>query len=82
MAKLIVEMPDELHAKLKRHAAADRKTLKVIVISLVDQYLRRPPTTVSGTSTGLCGAWKEPRSAEEIVSDIRSSRRWRTRQLP
>ncbi len=80
MGKLIVELPDSLHIQLKKQAAADQKTLKTIVISLLDSYLHHPLPRSSKRATGLCGAWKDNRSAEAIIAELRSSRRWWTRQ--
>ncbi len=76
MAKLIVELPDELHAQLKRQAAVDRKTLKVIVLSLLDQYLRHPVLPSSKKTTGLCGVWKGHESAQTLAGELRAARRW------
>ena len=75
MGKLIVELPDDLHVQLKRQAATDRKTIKVIVVSLLDQYLRHPTVRSLKRATGLCGAWKDRRSAEALLRELRASRR-------
>ncbi|MBI2885413.1 MAG: hypothetical protein HYY15_04490 [Candidatus Omnitrophica bacterium] len=77
MSKLIVELPEHLHASLKKHAAMEHKTLKVIVTSLLSQYLTHPGQMLPRTTTTLCGAWKDRRAAEALVADIRAARRWR-----
>ena len=82
MGKLIVELPEELHAQLKRQAAADRKTLKTIVISLLGHYLQGPTPVRVKRTTGLCGAWKDRRSASALIADGRSAREWWTRSRP
>lgn len=83
MGKLIVELPDELHTHLKEQAAAGHQTLKIIVTSLLQQYLRHPGRHGSlKHSTGLCGAWKDRRNAHEIHADLRSSRQWRLGARP
>ena len=79
MGKLIVELPDELHGQLKKQAATDRKTLKMIVISLLDQYLHKLPAARSTKASGLCGAWADGRSAKALAAELRASRRWWTR---
>ena len=79
MSKLIVELPEELHARLKQQAAAHRKTLKTIVISLLDQYLKTPSRAGAHTPTRLCGAWKDRQTAKAMIAELRSSRRWWTR---
>lgn len=79
MGKLIVELPDELHARLKAQALTDHKTLKVIVTTLLQHHLKSPriASPKKATGTGLCGAWKDPHSAEELIAAFRASRRWR-----
>ncbi|MDP3722732.1 MAG: hypothetical protein Q8R91_04455 [Candidatus Omnitrophota bacterium] len=77
MGKLIVEVPDGLHARLKQQAAADHQTLKIIVTALLDQYLAHPGHHAPRKATGLCGAWKDRRDAEAVLADVRSARRWR-----
>ncbi|MBI2879043.1 MAG: hypothetical protein HYY19_04915 [Candidatus Rokubacteria bacterium] len=77
MAKLIVELPEEVHRELKRKATHEHRTIKGVVTDLVEGYLslgRDAPTRPAGT--GLCGRWKDPRTAAEILKDIKSRRRW------
>ena len=77
MGKLIVELPDELHARLKAQAITDRKTLKIIVTTLLQHHLRNPRPASPKKATGLCGAWKDSHSAEELIAAFRASRQWR-----
>jgi len=79
MGKLIVELPDMLHLQLKKQAIADHKTVKVVVTTLLQQYLKNPLRIAPKSSTGLCGAWKDRRPPEELLSEIRSARRWSIR---
>lgn len=77
MGKLIVELPDEIHGELKKRAAVDRKTQKEIVTNLIKKYLiGTQKHGVSKKKTGLCGMWEDGRSAEEIIRDIKSHRKW------
>ncbi|MBI5025294.1 MAG: hypothetical protein HZC12_00915 [Nitrospirae bacterium] len=77
MGKLIVELPDEIHGELKKKAATNHKTLKDIVTRLIDEYLHVPEKQVSTKKkTGLCGSWDDARTADEIIKDIKSRRRW------
>ncbi len=79
MGKLIVELPDEMHSELKKKAATDHKTLKDIITELIDEYLYSPAKpSPSKKKTGLCGSWSDKRSADEIIKDIKSSRKWFT----
>jgi hypothetical protein len=77
MAKLIVELPDEIHGELRKKAAVTHKTLKDIVTGLINEYLyvddKYPPDK---KKTGLCGKWNDERTAEEIVKDIKAHRKW------
>lgn len=78
MGKLIVELPNELHTQLKQRAAAGHTTLKIIVTSLLRQHLSHAGGHgLRKHATGLCGAWKDRRSAREISEDLRVSRQWR-----
>ena len=84
MAKLIVELPEEVHRELKRKATHEHRTIKDVVTDLVEGYLslgRDAPARPA--ATGLCGRWKDPRTAAEILTDIKSRRRWfRGRRAP
>jgi len=75
MGKLIVEIPDNLHENLKRNAALNKKTIKEIIINLITNYLAQNRKSEL-KETGFCGKWKDQRSPEEIISDIKSHRRW------
>ena len=75
MSKLIVELPETLHMRLKRQAAEEHKTLKIMVTTLVSDYLAHPRAKGSNVAaTHLCGAWKDTRSAETLIKDLRASR--------
>jgi hypothetical protein len=77
MRKLIIELPDDLHSELKKRAAMHQKTLRSIVTDLINVYISEPRNHVlAHEETGLCGAWEDARSPEEIIKDIKSHRRW------
>jgi len=76
MGKLVVELPDEIHEAIKRKAALSNKTIREIVISLLNDYLSREGKTEKLQETGFCGKWEDERTAEEIISDIKSHRKW------
>jgi len=76
MGKLIVELPDEIHEAIKRKAALSNKTIREIVTSLLNDYLSREGKTEKLQETGFCGKWEDERTAEEIISDIKSHRKW------
>jgi len=76
MAKLIVELPEELHKELKKSAAISHRTIKNVVTDLVEEYLSRGEKKEDLEETGLCGKWEDTRSAEEIIADINAHRNW------
>lgn len=77
MGKLIVELPDEIHGELKKKAAVNHKTLKTIITGLINEYLYSPDKQVPPQkSSGLCGKWADDRTADEIIKDIKSHRKW------
>lgn len=81
MGKLIVELPDDIHGELKKKAATDHKTLKDIITGLIDEYLFAPEKQAAAKKkSGLCGKWDDERTADEIIKDIKSHRKWLTRQ--
>ncbi len=81
MGKLIVELSDDIHGELKKKAAADQKTLKDIVTGLINEYISTEESHLpSKKKTGICGAWDDKRTAEEIISDIKGKRKWFARR--
>ena len=76
MRKLIVELPNKIHEAIKREAALNNKTIKEIVTTLLNDYLSRKEETGNLQETGFCGRWEDERTADEIISDIKSHRKW------
>jgi hypothetical protein len=77
MSKLIVELPDELHGELKKKAINDQKTIKEVITELIYEYISSPKNQTSAKrNTGLCGSWEDERTADEIIKDIKTHRRW------
>lgn len=76
MAKLIVELPEELHKELKKTAALSHRTIKNVVTDLVEEYVLRGEKREEIKETGLCGRWEDSRSPQEIIADIRAHRNW------
>ena len=76
MGKLIVELPENLHQELKRKATLDHRTIKEVVTDLLQGYLSRTKEFESLKETGLCGTWEDTRTADAIIADIRSHRKW------
>ncbi|MEK7878888.1 MAG: hypothetical protein AAB285_03430 [candidate division NC10 bacterium] len=77
MAKLIVELPEEVHKELKRKATHEHRTIKNVVTDLVEGYLSLGREDIGRAGeTGLCGRWEDTRTAVEIITDIKSHRKW------
>ncbi len=76
MGKLIVELLDEIHRKLKKRAAMKHKTMKDIITELIHEYLYTQEKQVpTKKKTDLCGSWDDERTAEEIIRDIKTHRK-------
>lgn len=78
MKKLIVELPEPLHQRLRETALGEHRTIKAIVTDLVAEYVVKPHP--AGESAELRGSWDDPRPAEEIVAEIVAGRHWMTRR--
>ena len=76
MSKLIVEIPDQMHSQLRKAAALSDRTLREILMDLLQDYLARQRDAKSLKDTGLCGKWVDDRSADEIIRDIKQHRSW------
>ncbi len=72
------DMDDQLYAYLKARAKRRRRSLSQEVISIIEEHLSSPDKDVYGATQeflSLAGSWKDARSAEEIVEDIRRARK-------
>ncbi len=83
MATLQVrDIDDRLYEFLKRSAKLQNRSISQEVITIIQTYLssaQTPSVNATQEFLALTGAWKDEKSAEEIVSDIRSSRTGTTR---
>jgi|WetSurMetagenome_2_1015567.scaffolds.fasta_scaffold144378_3 hypothetical protein len=79
MATLQVrEIDDGLYDILKSVAQKERRSLSQEVVSILESYVRNPLSRISDTTEefiALCGSWKDSRSAEDIIKDIKSHRK-------
>lgn len=76
MAKLIVELPEEVHGELKKRAMLAHRTIKEVVMELVQRFISEQQEQINVTKTGFCGKWEDVRTGDEIIEDIRSHRNW------
>lgn len=79
MANLQVrDIDDRLYESLRERATREKRSISQEVVLILEKYLSRPNAyDVNPTDEflSLSGSWKDERTAEEIISDIRSSRR-------
>ena len=67
-----VRLPTLLKRRLSEYAALHHQSMTEVVQNALEILLRR--TSHSSKESGLCGIWKDDRSAEEILEDIRTHR--------
>jgi plasmid stability protein len=83
MANLQVrDIDDRLYESLRERATREKRSISQEVILILQKYLSRPNAyDVNPTDEflSLSGSWKDQRTAEEIIGDIRSNRRRSTR---
>ncbi|HSR69622.1 MAG TPA: hypothetical protein VLU25_16950 [Acidobacteriota bacterium] len=85
MANLQVKgVDDEFYERLKFLAAAENRSVSQQVLKILQEYLAKEKALRSVKPPGqvlldLFGSWKDERSADEIVEDLRRARRSSTR---
>lgn len=82
MATLQVRsIDDQLYKALGKMAARDHRSISQQVIAILKEHISQPArhTTATEDFLALCATWKDNRTAEEIVTEIRSSRKSGTR---
>ncbi len=81
MANLQVKgIDDRLYEELKALAVSQNRSVSQEVIHLLKTYLTKAQHIRKGKTPAqvlldLGGSWEDPRSAEEIVKDLRQARR-------
>ncbi len=77
MATLQVrDIDDRLYNFLKSSAKRQNRSISQEVVTIIENHLNSSVNTKNATLEflSLTGAWKDEKSAEEIVKDIRNSR--------
>jgi plasmid stability protein len=78
MATLQVrDIDNRLYDCLKVSAKLQNRSISQEVITIIQNYLNSPQKTTVNTTLeflALSGAWQDAKSAQEIVTDIRSNR--------
>jgi len=77
MATLQVrDIDDRLYNSLKSSAKRQNRSISQEVLTIIENYLNSSVTPKNSTLEflTLTGAWKDEKSAEDIIKDIRESR--------
>ncbi len=79
MANLQVkDIDDRLYESIKVLAINEKRSISQEVVYILQKYLSKPKDFDKNPTDeflNLAGSWKDDRDAEEIVNEIRSSRR-------
>ena len=81
MANLQIKgINDDLYSQIKQLAASENRSVSQEVLYLIKLYLSNKKSfdkikTPAQTLLELSGTWEDNRTAEEIIQDIRSSRK-------
>ena len=71
----VKSMDDQLYNALKIKAKADNRSLSQQVVMIIKEYLSKPSQKIQHQTDEflkLAGSWKDDRSAEEIIRDIKN----------
>ena len=83
MATLQVRsIDDALYKALGRRAAMDNRSISQEVVAIIKDFLSSPKSLHENATSdflAMCGTWEDERSSDEIVEDLRQSRRNRNR---
>ena len=85
MATLQVrDLDDKLYESLRRRANQEKRSISQEVVTILEKYLSQPNAYESNPTDEflmLAGAWRDERSADEIITEIRGSRKNSSRFL-
>jgi hypothetical protein len=77
MATLQVrDMDDRLYNLLKTTAKLQKRSISQEVVTIIENYLnssQKKPTNATIEFLTLTGAWKDEKSSDEIIQDIRNN---------
>lgn len=72
------DIDDHLYSALKEIARADHRSISQEVIMILSKYCANPGEFRNSSTRdflALAGAWSDERSADEIASDLRATRK-------
>jgi len=79
MANLQVkDIDDNLYKSIRKLATSRKRSISQEVVLILEKYLSQPSsfdTNPTDEFLNLAGSWKDNRKAEEIIADIKKSRR-------
>ncbi len=85
MANLQIKgMNDDFYAEIKELAGAENRSVSQQILFITKEYLAKKKQVQSARTTAqilldLAGAWDDPRTADEIIADLKQSRTNSTR---
>jgi plasmid stability protein len=71
------DIDDRIYEHLKRTAKQNRRSISQEVVHIIETYLSESHTLRKNSTEEflkLAGSWKDERTAEDIIMDIRKSR--------
>ena len=71
------DIDDRIYEDLKRISQKNRRSISQEVIHIIETYLSNPDLTARNSTEeflNLSGSWKDRRSPERIIDEIRKSR--------
>ena len=72
------DIDDRLYESIRLLAKSDKRSISQEVVHILERYLSRPESfgrNPTDEFLKLAGSWEDERSADEIISEIRESRR-------
>ena len=72
------DIDDRLYTSLKELAQSENRSLSQEVISILEKYLSNPAVFKNNPTReflALSGSWADERTADDIVADIKKSKR-------
>ncbi|MBR30744.1 MAG: antitoxin [Spirochaetaceae bacterium] len=73
----VKDIDEKLYSLLREKAQSENRSISQEVVTILEEYLANPRSFKPNPAQEflkLTGAWKENRSPEEIIEDIRKSR--------
>jgi len=72
------DIDDRLYSSLKELAKSENRSLSQEIISILEKYMSNPMLFKNNSTKeflSLSGSWDDDRTADEIIDDVKKSRR-------